>query len=123
MMAENSNTGFALEHSELIGPDRARHRNQLTASRAVKVVMMGIDQFEPGAPIVEDQLANDVPTGKLLGGAKDRGKIRRNMSLGESAVEIFKRPRVVIAPAHNVEDRKGDDGFARHTQKITAVDP
>ena len=123
MMAENSDTGFALERGKFIGPDRARHRNQLTASRAVKVVVMGIDQLEPSAPIVEDQLTNDAPTGELLGGAKDRRKIRRNTSLGESAVEILKRPRVAIVLAHHVEDRNGDARFARQTRKITAVDP
>ena len=122
MMTENSYTGFTLDRGEFIGPDGARHRNQLTASRAVKVVVMGIDQLEPGAPIVKDQLANDAPAGELLGGAKDRRKIRRNASLGESAVEILKRPRVAIVLAHHVEDRNGDARFARHTRKITAAD-
>src|SRR6476660_8076933 len=116
MVAENRDSGLAFEGGEIPGLDQARHRYKPAASRAVQVVVMRAAQFEPGAPVVEQQSADDAGGGQLFSGAEHRRKIAWMAALDESRMQFFKGPGMAVAVAHQAGHRRGNAGSARHAE-------
>ena len=116
VVVENRDPGLALERGKIAGPDQARHRHELAAIRAVQMVVVRAAQFEPGASVIEQQLANDAAGGQLLGGSEYRGEIARMTALDESRMQLVERPGMPFAAGHQADHRGGDSGFAGHAE-------
>src|SRR6266849_7057421 len=95
-------------------PDDARHRHERVTARAIEVVVMGADQLEAGASVLDLQLAGDAAGSELLGGAKHRGKIGHPAVPGEPLMQLLERPGMAFSAAHQADHRGGNLCFARH---------
>src|SRR5579872_4956148 len=113
-MVEDRNPGLTLERGKIAGAEQARDRHQLAAARAVQMVVMRVAELEARAAVFQDELADFARCGELLGGAEDRREICRDVALAERGVQIFERPGVVMALAHQRQDRGGNDRGACH---------
>jgi hypothetical protein len=92
----------------------AGHRDKLVAGAAVQMVVMRCHQLETGAAIVEQNFAERPFRHELFGGTEDRREIAGGATLGESALDVFKGPCVVLARFHQGEHRSGDPSFPTH---------
>jgi hypothetical protein len=98
--------------------DEARHPDQFIASRAMQVVVMSGGQLEPGAPVVERQLGKRTFSDELFSGAKYAGKIRSLVTIGETRLDVFQSPRVMVESFHQAQHSGRNHGLARHVDKL-----
>src|ERR1700680_2482638 len=117
-MIGDGDLGLAFERGEIVPADDARNRDQLTTACAEEMVVVRLRQLEPGAPILELDLARCAVGHQLLGGAEDGGEVRAHAARGQPGLEVFERPGMVVTSFHQAPHRGGDQRFSRHSGKI-----
>ena len=118
-MAADCDAGLALERGKIGLAEKTGNRYQLTAARAVQMVMMPIHQLETGPSVFERHFADQPVADKLFRRPENRREIRSNTGARQSRAQLVDGPGVTIRTVEKAKDRRRDDGLARHSQKAT----
>jgi hypothetical protein len=113
-MVLNGGPGFALQRGKIGAIEDARHRDDLMAACAKKMVVMAADQLKAGAPVIEQKLSRNAAGRELLGRAEHRGKVGYEASLGEPCVQLFQGPGMALALPHKAYHRGRYACFSGH---------